>query len=150
MTTKNKTNKTAVTTTTEKGVPILSPIAKRICELLEKGYDKKKVVAYLTIEDFSNKEIEKAVKDAGLVTARSSGFTYPDTLAYLSEAPRTEKEFYEKILAEGTKNEARWINDRNKIRVTYNSIFLKYKEEFTEVLASTELKKEVKEKAAAK
>lgn len=141
MTTKNKTTRTA---------PVLSPIAKRICELLEKGYDKKKVVAYLTIEDFSNKEIEKAVKEAGLVTARSSGFTYPDTLAYLSKSPRTEKEFYQKILEEGTKNEARWINDRNKIRVTYNSIFLKYNEKFTEELASAELKKEVKEKAAAK
>ena len=136
------------TKNTKKDTKELSPIKARILELITNGLIVSKIKATLILEDFKNSEIDKAIKEAGLVTARSSGFTYPDTLAYLSESPRTEKEFYEKILDEGTRNEARWINDRNKIRVTYNAIFVRFNESFKEELASPDLKKEVKERCS--
>ncbi len=128
-------------------VVVVATIDTRVLALIESGLDVKKIKATLTLEDFKTSDIDKACKEAGLTVARSSGFTYPDTLAYLSESPRTESEFYQKILDEGTKNEARWINDRNKIRVTYNSIFVRFDEKFTEVAATKELKDLVKEKA---
>ena len=134
--TKTKTNPTPI-------------IEVRLKELLEENTPINKIRAFLVIEDFKASDIESLLKREGLILARSSGFTYPDTLAFLGSEPRTEKELYTILLEEGSRNEARWILDRNKIRLTINTVFNNLGKPLVEEPANEALKKELKAKAKA-
>lgn len=125
----------------------INDIKAALTNLAKEGKTIAYIRAFLTLEGIEGKEATDLLKDLG-ISRTNNGATYPDILNYLSEEPRTEKEFYEYVLVEGTKNEARWINDRNKIRIVLNKVYVKNGIEFKEESASDSLKKEVKEKSA--
>jgi len=131
--------------------PILKAL-RRIQEIQKANPEvaAKKIKAMLTIEDFDDKTIVAAAKEAGLSNRSSGELTQPQLVAWMGESPRTEKDLFEKVLADATKNECRWINDRNMIRAMTIKIFAKFGEKFTEVAAPESLKKAVKARADAK
>lgn len=79
---------------------------------------------------------------AGIRATKSGGFN--DVLAFLQESPRTQDELYEYVLVNGTKNEARWISQRDSIRRLSVAIFMKGGAEFDECLATDEIKASIK------
>ena len=115
-------------------------ILNRIEELRAEGKDLKKIRAYLIIEDYSNKDIEAAIKELGLTQKKATGLTQVDILEYFSEEPRTEHDLYTLLLEKAVVNECRWVNDRNKIRLLTIAIYKKGGYVFDEVPASKELK----------
>jgi hypothetical protein len=54
------------------------------------------------------------------------------------------------VLERATNNEARWINDRNVVRLMTLKVFEKAGLKFTDVAASAELKAKVKAKGETK
>ena len=80
----------------------------------------------------------------------SEGATFDETLAWLGESMRTEKEFYTWLVKEGSPNECRWVRDRNKVRKLINDVRAAASEiEWTEDEASDVLVKKVKAKVPA-
>lgn len=123
----------------------------RIKEIRSKGIDDlKKIRAYLVLEDYTNKVIEEAIKELGLTQKRTEGLSYADILEWFGENAQTEYDLYDLILSKGTKNEARWINDRNKIRLLSVAIYKKGGYDFTEEAATKEQKAAIKDKVAGK
>jgi hypothetical protein len=113
--------------------------------------DKDKLIGLTLVEGFTLASVLKAIKDLGLTKRKSEGLTYPDVLEYLESEVRTEVELANFILENCTKNEARWFNDRNKIRSVTNAIHLKYNgNEFKDEYLSKEMKNVLKDRAAGK
>ena len=92
------------------------------------------------------KTAEQYYKENGDGTRRAVSGGFTDLIAFLGEAPRTQRELYEWVLEFGTSNEARWITNRDAIRKLSVEIFKKGGENFQEVNASPSLKEEVKSK----
>ena len=103
------------------------------------------IKAALIKKGYSEESVSELVQTRG-----SDGKTYPEILTFMGESPKTEKELAEFILDEGTNNEARWFNDRNKIRKTINTVYDNCGENVREESASEELLKAIKEKGKAK
>lgn len=131
--------------------PILKAL-RRIQEIQKATPDvaAKKIKAMLTIEDFDDKTIAAAAKEAGLSNRSGGEITQPQIITWFGEAPRTERELFQKVLDEATKNECRWINDRNQTRLMTLKIYAKFGAEFKEEVAPEALKKAVKARADAK
>ena len=109
-------------------------------------------IAKLTALGLGTGDLEKLLREVGVIAPKpaiTKELTFPEVIAYLGEEPRTEKEFYEYVLKYGTRNEARWINDRNVVRRTTNQVFAKFGKTIVEVAATKELKDSLKAKAAA-
>ena len=83
----------------------MSTINERIAELREQTPDisVKKLRAYLAIDDYTNKEISLALKEAGVSVVRKS-FKAAFNI-WLIEAPRTEEEAKKFIDEEGSDND---------------------------------------------
>ena len=122
----------------------------RIATLTEQGYDLRKIRACLVLEDYTNSIIEEAIKSLGLKAATSRKGTYQEVLSFIENGPVSEKELYEFIIAECTPNEARWINDRNKVRVVVNKVYAKAGVIVKEEAASKELKQAAKDYGISK
>jgi hypothetical protein len=121
---------------------VLSASDKIIAKALKEGTASKIVRAQLTIEGIADKKISELLKAANIGRV-TSGFTQTNTLKFL-EAGVSEFTLYEKIIAEKAKNEARWIGDRNRIRVTLNAIFIKFEKPVTEKPATEAQKLAIK------
>ena len=132
-------------------MPVLKAVA-RIREIQKATPDvaAKKIRAMLTIEDFDDKTIAAAAKEAGLSNRSGGEITQPQIITWFGEAPRTERELFQKVLDEATKNECRWINDRNQTRLMTLKRYAKFGAEFKEESAPEALKKAVKARADAK
>ena len=115
--------------------------------IVSSGKALKIIKAELTLAGASNKEIKELT--AGLSAARE-GWAFSNTLEWFASELRTEEELYKKLIAEGAVNEARWVGDRNKIRLLSIRVATKLGAEFTEVPASESLKKALKELAGKK
>ncbi len=125
----------------------MSDFKKIIKELEAEGITTaKKARGYLAYKyDFDAKETTEILVEAGVSGTRSrgNGLTYDDILEFLTE-PKTEKELYEKVLYEGTPNEARWIANRNGIRAVIVKVYENASGNvFAEEAASADLVKEV-------
>jgi hypothetical protein len=103
------------------------------------------IKAALKKKGYKEEDIIKLVK-----TRTTEGLSFPEVIASLEAKPVTEKAFAEFILDKATKNEARWFNDRNRIRKVTNAIHVKGGATFKEVEASKELLKKLKDKSATK
>ena len=115
-----------------------------LIELQTEGTTLKRARGFLAFEyEVEGKEATELLKEAGFTTGTKGG-GLTDTMRFLEEAPRTEDELYRYILENGTKNEARWIAQRNSIRLLAVSIYEKYNEKLIEVAASKEIKDAVK------
>ncbi len=119
----------------------MSNIAE-VKKLAAEGDSNKIIRAKLTIAGLSDKEISALIKEAG-IGRNTSGFTQTNTLALL-ETGITEYELYKAILNAGAKNEARWIGDRNRIRMTLNKIFAKFESPVDESPADDSQKEAIK------
>lgn len=120
-------------------------VVVELVALKEEGCTLKKARGYLVFNyEIEGKVATELLKEAGFTTGTKGG-GLTDTMRFLEECPRTEDELYRYILENGTKNEARWIAQRNSIRLLAVSIYEKYNEEFIEVAASKEMKDAVKE-----
>jgi hypothetical protein len=110
----------------------------------------KKIRGFLQFEEASVEDTKKILEVTGLSNGRDpSKLTYTSLLKWLSEEPRSETDLYALILDKGTKNEARWINDRNKIRATLNAVYNKYNETFLDTPATETQKADIKAKVSA-
>ena len=107
----------------------MSNVIDKIKELNKEGRATKYIRAYLTMEGYSDKVITGLLKEAG-VGRSSSKWTQSNTLNWLGEDARTERELYEKILENDARNEARWVNDRNKVRGLLNAVYSKFTDVF--------------------
>ncbi len=116
-----------------------------IAELAAEGITTaKKARGYLAFKyDFNAKETTEILVEAGISGVRSNGLGSEGINLWLSELPRTESELYQKIFADGSPNECRWIKVFNGIRELSIRIYARLGEEFTEEAASAELIKEV-------
>jgi len=102
----------------------------------------KMIRARLTIAGMDDKAITAALKEAG-VGRNTAGFTQANTLSLL-ENGISEFELYKAILDNQAKNEARWIGDRNRIRLTMNRIFAKLNSPVSEKPATEKQKEAIK------
>jgi hypothetical protein len=71
------------------------------------------------IED--DARISQLLKDAGIGRS-TSGWTQSDTLQFLGDGV-SEYDLFAKVIEEKAGNEARWINDRKKVRVLLNTVY---------------------------
>lgn len=105
--------------------------------------DANKIIrAKLTLAGLDDKEITALLKEAG-IGRNTAGFTQTNTLALL-EGGISEYKLYQAILDAGAKNEARWIGDRNRIRLTMNRIFDNLGSPVKEKAATIEQKEAIK------
>lgn len=109
---------------------------------IENNEATKIIRAKLTIAGMDDKEITAALKEAG-IGRNTAGFTQTNTLKLL-EGGVSEFELYDAILENQAKNEARWIGDRNRIRLTMNRIFSNLGSPVNEEPATEEQKEAVK------
>ncbi len=109
------------------------------------GKTVKQARGFLAFEhSIEGKEATGLLQEAGFTTGTKGG-GLTDTMAFLESEPRTEADLYNYIVENGTPNEARWIAQRNSIRLLSVSIYRKFDSDcFTEMLASADLKKAVK------
>ena len=114
----------------------------KVQEMAAEGKSTKVIRAHLTIEGMADKDISALLKDAG-VGRQTAGFTQQNTLALL-EGGVSEFELYSAVLENEAKNEARWISDRNKIRITLNRIYEKLGSPVTEKPATEKQKAAIK------
>jgi len=115
-----------------------------LTEIKEEGEKTtKQVRGFLAFEyGVEGKEATELLTEAGFtVGVKGGGLT--DTMKFLEDSPKTEDELYRYVIENGTKNEARWIAQRNSIRLLSVAIYTKFDEDFTEVPASAELKKAI-------
>ncbi len=71
------------------------------------------------------KEATAILSEAGFSTrTKGEGVGFIEVIDYLAEYPRTESDLYAFIAKEGTGNEARWITNRNTIRLVINDVFI--------------------------
>jgi hypothetical protein len=117
-------------------------IQEQIQEWNEAGDATKIIRAKLTIAGIDDKAITALLKEAG-IGRNTAGFTQTNTLKAL-EAGISEYDLYEIILVNGAKNEARWIGDRNRIRVTMNRIYSNLDSPVTEEAATESQKEQIK------
>lgn len=115
--------------------------------IVNSGKSLKIIKAELTIAGATNKEIKELT--AGLSASRE-GWAFSNTLEFLGSELRTEADLYNKLISEKAINEARWIGDRNKIRLLSIRVATKLGAEFTEVPASENIKKVLKELIGSK
>lgn len=113
-----------------------------IANAIENNEATKIIRAKLTIAGMDDKEITAALKEAG-IGRNTAGWTQTNTLKLLENGV-SERELYSVILENAAKNEARWIGDRNRIRVTMNRIFEKLGSPVEEEAASEAQKEAVK------
>lgn len=73
-------------------------LVNRVVELSESGLPTKKIRATLQLEDFSDKDISAAIKEAG-ITSRRASFAN-EFYDWLAEAPRDSEEVKKYILNE--------------------------------------------------
>ena len=114
------------------------------------GLSKNDAITALVRDGMDFKAAEKHYKEFGSGRRASKTGALMDCLAFLEEAPRTQKELYDWIFEEGTKNEATWATQRDSIRKVTIAIYKKAGYDFTEELANDNLKELVKNKAAGK
>lgn len=74
-----------------------------------------------------------------------AGWTQQDTLAWLGEEPRTEKELFELIIEKEQQNEARWVRDRNRVRKLLNAVYAKFDQPVPEEAPGAKLKDAITE-----
>lgn len=108
--------------------------------IVASGKPVKIIRAELTLAGATNKEIKELT--AGLTT--KEGWTQTNTLLFLGAELRTQEQLYQAILDSGSVNEARWIGDRERVRLLVNKVAQNLGAQFTEVLASEGLKAQVK------
>lgn len=119
-------------------------VLEQLATIKEEGKTAKQARGFVAFEyGVEGKEVTELLSEAGF-TVGTKGGGLTDTMKFLEESPKTEDELYRYILENGTKNEARWIAQRNSIRLLAVSIYAKYDEEFIEVAASKEIKDAVK------
>ena len=92
--------------------------------------------------DFTQAQAIYKEHGAGIRASKSGGFN--DVLAFLQAEPRTQSEFYGYVIDNGTKNEARWISQRDSIRKLAIAIYVKGGYDFVESPASDKLKADIK------
>ncbi len=98
-----------------------------IAVLLKEGLSSaKKARGFLTYKyGLEGKEATAILSAAGFSTrTKGEGVGFIEVIDYLAEAPRTESDLYAFIGKEGTGNEARWISQRNTIRLVINDVFV--------------------------
>lgn len=122
--------------------------ADLISDNKEAGSKKIRAMLELSQFDLDSKAITALLAEAG-IGKTSSKWTQENTLKFI-EGGVSEFDLYEKILEEGARNEARWINDRNKIRATMNRIYANFDEPVTEVAATEQQKEDIKDLVAGK
>lgn len=108
--------------------------------IISSGKPVKIIRAELTLAGATNKQIKELT--AGMVS--KEGWTYTNTLDFLESDLRTQKDLYTAVLENSAVNEARWIGDRERVRLLVIKIAQKLGAEFTEELASKELVDAVK------
>ena len=86
----------------------MAKLADRITSLLDDELSKSKIEATLILEDYSSKDISDALKEAGLIRARTSFNS--DFLDFLASESRTEAEAKTFVLGYGSANAERKIN----------------------------------------
>jgi len=126
----------------------MSKIIAEVEKLVKEGKSSTEVKGYLAYKGIKGKELAEIVNKFELKGTAKTG-SLGDTLKFIEESARTEKELYEYIIESGTKNEARWISSRNSIRLLANRIVIKMGGKFKEVEATASLKAKVKEIVAA-
>jgi hypothetical protein len=125
-------------------------LLKGVNILIQNEASPKKIRGYLQFEEASAEDTKRILEETGLSNGRDpSKLTYTSLLKWLSDEPRTETDLYDLVLAKGTKNEARWVKDRNRLRVTLNAVYNKYNETFKEVPATEKQKDNIKAKLSA-
>jgi hypothetical protein len=124
-------------------------IIEQLVAIKEDGKNVKQARGFLAFEHtIEGKEATELLKEAGFtVGVKGGGLT--DTIAFLESEPRTEFDLYEHILETGTKNEARWIAQRNSIRMLSVNIYKKLGEDFDEVRATDQQKAAITAKVKA-
>ncbi len=131
--------------TTKTKAPTTKEILKAIAD--ENITDAKRARGFLSFRfGLEGKDATEILAEAGFSTrTKGEGVGLNEVLKWLEEAPRTEKELYTYILESGTKNEKRWVSQRNSIRAVVFSVYKKGDDTLTDVSASAELKKAVKD-----
>lgn len=125
-------------------------VSNEVKTFIEKAVKDKKEISWIRAglefnHGVKGKEATALLAELG-IGRKTADWTQVNTLEFLGEKPRTEKDLYDTLIKEGAKNELRWINDRNKIRLTLNAVFEKFEPgKFKEALATEALKKKAKE-----
>lgn len=117
-------------------------ITEKAINLHYDGATLKKIRGFLNFEEISNKEIDVFIKAQGWGSTAGK-FTMTQVLERL-EKGISETQLYEAILENESKNEARWVSNRNAIRLTLNKVYSNFGEPVEEEAASKELKESVK------
>lgn len=106
------------------------------------GDSTKIIRAKLTIAGLEDKAISALIKEAG-IGRQTAGFTQTNTLAFLEDGV-SEYDLYQVILENEARNEARWIGDRNRIRMTLNRVHEKLGGAVAEKAATKDQKEAIK------
>lgn len=126
----------------------MSDLNKEIEKLIKEEKTKAEIKGYLAYKGVKGKDLKAIIEKYDLKGASRSG-SLGDTLQFIEEKPRTENELYAYIIESGTKNEARWISQRNTIRLVAVSIYKKCGTKFEDKEATDSQKAKVKEIVAA-
>lgn len=126
----------------------MSDFNKDIVKMLEAGNTNAEIKGYLAFKGVKGKELKELVEKHSLKGASRTG-SLGDTLKFIETEPRTEADLYAYIIESGTKNEARWISQRNTFRLVAVSIYKKLGTKFEEKNATDSQRAKIKEIIAA-